>query len=287
MGPMGKQPAPPDYEWTRAPETHRFVSRTLEYASYLQGIEGGIDTAHSSFLHNNNIADRSGYRQMAAAPRLDVERTTYGFRYAGIREVGEDGTYVRMYQFIMPFQQFRSHQIKGVRGREPAELPTVRGHMWVPVDDETTCVYNWLQAADQNVPLTEEFIRDYEAGAGRGPEGETMTRHRVRANDWLIDREVQRTRTFTGIKGVNTQDLAMQESMGAIVPRWREHLGSTDLAIIVMRQIMLGAVRTVQEGGDPPGLDPVSYRQVRAADVILPRATRWQEAAEQELMARG
>ena len=35
----------------------------------------------------------------------------------------------------------------------------------------------------------------------------------------MIDRQVQKTRTFTGIVGTNTQDRAVQESMGRIVDR--------------------------------------------------------------------
>jgi phenylpropionate dioxygenase-like ring-hydroxylating dioxygenase large terminal subunit len=57
MGPQERMPAPPNYEWLRAPQTHRRVSKTGEQCNYLQGIEGGIDTAHSSFAHNNDIGN--------------------------------------------------------------------------------------------------------------------------------------------------------------------------------------------------------------------------------------
>jgi phenylpropionate dioxygenase-like ring-hydroxylating dioxygenase large terminal subunit len=281
LGPPDRQPDPPDMEWLRAPATHRFVSRTHEYCNYLQGIEGGIDTAHSSYLHNNNLADRGGFRQLDTAPRLEVERTPYGFCYAGIRDVGDEGHYVRIYQFVLPFQQFRAHLLTGRRGSGRAAIPQVRGHLWVPMDDEQTMVFNWVYALEPDKPLTPEFIADYEAGAGRGAAGETTVRHRTRANDWLIDREVQRTRTYTGIDGVNTQDLAVQESMGPIADRTREHLGSTDRAIIALRQILLGAIATVEQGGVPPGVAPSAYRGVRAADVVLPKDARWQDAARE------
>ena len=73
--------------------------------------------------------------------------------------------------------------------------------------------------------------------------------------------------------------------MGRVVPRWREHLGTTDRAIIAMRQILLSAVRDVREGGDPPGTNPDSYRGVRATDLLIPKDARWQEAASPELTA--
>src|ERR1019366_5051471 len=52
MGPPAEMPERPDYEWMRAPRTHRILSKTYEAANYLQGLEGGLDTAHSSFAHN-------------------------------------------------------------------------------------------------------------------------------------------------------------------------------------------------------------------------------------------
>ena len=58
-----------------------------------------------------------------------------------------------------------------------------------------------------------------------------------------------------GIVGTNTQYRAVQESMGAIPDRSLERLGTTDLAIITSRQMLLQAVKTVAEGvekGPPP-----------------------------------
>mgnify|MGYP001391489039 CR=1 FL=1 len=86
---------------------------------------------------------------------------------------------------------------------------------------------------------------------------------RNKGNDWLIDREVQRTETFTGIQGINTQDRAVQETMGPIVDRSKEHLGQTDRAVIMMRRLLLRAIETIRDGGTPPGLGD-SYYGLRA-----------------------
>jgi phenylpropionate dioxygenase-like ring-hydroxylating dioxygenase large terminal subunit len=294
MGPTDKRPGPPAMEWLRAPDTHRYVSKTIEYCNYVQGIEGGIDTVHSNFLHGGLPPARRGELRtlrQGAAPALEVERTAYGFRYAGIypraEEGGEETNYVRMYQFVMPFQQFRAQQAAArTRGGREDSVPQVRGHLWVPMDDETTAVYNWMYACDPDKPFTPEFILQSEISSGRGPDGETLARHRTRANDWLIDREMQRYENYTGIFGVNSQDLAVQESMGPIVDRSREHLGTTDKAIVMMRYLLLAAVKDVEEGLDPPGADPATYRGVRAADVVLPKDARWQEAASDLLVAK-
>jgi phenylpropionate dioxygenase-like ring-hydroxylating dioxygenase large terminal subunit len=285
MGPPEKKPEPPGMEWTRAPEDYRHVSKTRELCNYLQALEGGIDTVHSAFLHKNNLADKTSLGQLNHRPKLEVERTSYGFRYAGIRDVGEIGTYIRMYQFVLPFHQFRPSQLKKADGTR-AKIPQIRGHMWVPMDDENTMVYNWVYACDEDKPFTPEAIRKYEDNAGRGANGESTIRRRTKANDWLIDREVQRTKTFTGIEGLNTQDLAAQESMGPIVDRTREHLGSTDKAIIAVRRIMLDVIADFEKGIEPLGVDPNTYRNVRAADMIAPKDVPWQEAGKEELRAR-
>ena len=70
MGPADKKPPVPDYEWIRVPDTHRHVSKTFEACNYLQALEGGLDTSHSSFLHNNKLGDNSQLRQRDRAPRL-------------------------------------------------------------------------------------------------------------------------------------------------------------------------------------------------------------------------
>src|SRR5476649_2036995 len=86
MGPLALQPPPPDYEFLRAPETHRYPSKTLEECNWLQALEGGVDSSHATIMHNMNIGDRSWLRDFdATVPRLDVERTDYGFTYSGVR----------------------------------------------------------------------------------------------------------------------------------------------------------------------------------------------------------
>ena len=42
MGPADRMPPPPDYEWVRAPATHRYVSKTFEACNGLQAMEGGL-----------------------------------------------------------------------------------------------------------------------------------------------------------------------------------------------------------------------------------------------------
>lgn len=107
---------------------------------------------------------------------------------------------------------------------------------------------------------------------------------RNRENTYLLDRQVQKTESFTGIEGVNTQDRAVQESMGRMVDRSREHLGPADTAIVQARRLLLQAVNTVQEGGTPHGINP-TYYTVRAEEGVLPRAANWRDRFAPETSA--
>src|SRR5262249_46551651 len=91
------------------------------------------------------------------------------------------------------------------------------------------------------------------------------------ANDYLIDRSAQRTmRSYTGIPGIRQQDMAVTESMGPILDRSIEHLGTTDALIIRTRRRLIAAARALEEQGVvPPGVDaPELYRQ-RSGGVLL------------------
>jgi hypothetical protein len=286
LGPREQQPAPPDYELLRAPVTHRYTSKTIEDCNWLQALEGGLDTSHSSFAHNLDIKNKSYLRNADTAPRLEIEKTAYGYTYAGIRKI--DGQqYVRAYHYVLPAQQMRG-RVQGRKGGME-KVPTINGHIWVAIDDTTTAVYNWQYSYDPTIPVTPEYAIEHETMYGRGPTDLIPGSYRLKknlGNDYFIDRQLQKTQTFTGIEGINTQDMALQEGMGPIVDRSKEHLGTSDRAIIAMRQLLLEALDASERGETPRGLDPETYRRVRAVDKMVPLDIPWREALGDELLAK-
>jgi hypothetical protein len=81
---------------------------------------------------------------------------------------------------------------------------------------------------------------------------------------------VQRLYSFTGIKSLIAQDVAIVEDQrGPLMDRTREHLVSEDEVIIRMRNRMLTAARQLLEGQEPgePFL-PEAY-SVRSANFAL------------------
>ena len=135
--------------------------------------------------------------------------------YTSTRNAGPDRNYIRMYQYVMPFLQMRGGYTS--ESRRPAKVPKVDGHLWVPIDDEQTFVYNFAYGYDSSVPLGEDYLTKWESFAGRGKDDLVPGTFRLKrnlSNDYMVDRALQKTSTYTGITGVDTQDFALQEGMG-------------------------------------------------------------------------
>jgi hypothetical protein len=129
----------------------------------------------------------------------------------------------------------------------------------------------------------------FEHHSGRGKDDlipGTFTLKRNPSNDYLIDRALQKTRSYTGIDGVNTQDFAVQEGMGPIVDRSKEYLGTTDRAIITLRRMLLEATTAVERGDTPPGVEPQTHREVRPYDGIVPPGANWRDTFAEGLKCR-
>ena len=271
MGPPDKIPAIPEFEWIKLPETHKKIVKVSLDCNYLQGIEGGVDSSHISFLHRRVGDDEAGALQSQdTAPRLEAQDTKYGFRYGSIRQVKSDNgprsEYVRITPFVLPWYTMTPS--------ESADEKVSRlFHAWVPIDDENTWVYYLKYCPGR--PIEEKdvsnYVLDRDANFGK-------VRHR--ANDYLQDRKKMHTKGewWAGIDGLLNQDAAVQESAGAIYDRSKEHLVSGDTAVVKVRQIMLGAVRAVQAGKTPPGLDPsIRFDRIRSEKILVPAGTPWKE----------
>ena len=291
MGPTEQMPPPPNFEWTLADASHRQVSKVIQECNWVQGLEGGIDSSHAPILHRALAKNGAGSAPNSPfvrgrAPTLEVDTTDYGYRYFGVRELDEDKYYIRGYHYVMPFHQIRPSIVDNREDGAVMDQPRNHGHMWVPRDDDTTTVWNWMLSVGET-PISDE--QRQERGNGNGPDHVDQTTFRSfdgSWNDYGIDRERQKTVNFSGIDGVNKQDRAVQETMGRVVPRQLEHLGPADRAIIAMRQLLLDAVRTVREGGDPPGTGD-SYYNIRAWEKVMPRVPHWRDNLLPEMYPTG
>jgi phenylpropionate dioxygenase-like ring-hydroxylating dioxygenase large terminal subunit len=267
MGPKDKMPDLPRLTFTQVPSGHRFAIKRFQESNFLQAAEGGIDSAHTSYLHTTlDFYRRSEdylqkaqallekfrenpdglapeqldflFRTLDKAPRLTAKRTGYGLIIAARRNL-EDQYYWRFNQFLMPFYTMPP--------RDPG------GHAFVPIDDETCWV--WTFGCKLDRPYTVDEILGMKRGTVDGRFGAPVDKNYMplanKANDFLIDRDLQRHFNFTGIVGTGNQDMAAQVSMGTITDRTKEHLGVTDIGIIEMRKLLLDGARDICEGKEP------------------------------------
>ena len=244
MGPPDLKPAFPDLEWTRLPDEQIFATRHIQECNWLQGVEGGYDAPHLTFLHGGTT---NPSRQVV--PSLyEVVPTDFGFVVGTGRDLGDANIHWNVNIFLMPFHKIIS-------------LIPQAAHMWVPIDDENTMLYSINYNPER--PFKPEDLKRQTSWNGIHTENIPGTDHAVahKRNDYLIDRQLQASgQSFTGIKGLGTQDCAVQESMGPISDRTAEHLLPTDMAIAKIRRLLLDALKDVADGKAPPGLDPASFR---------------------------
>jgi phage FluMu protein gp41 len=150
--------------------------------------------------------------------------------------------------------------------------------MWVPKDD-THC---WVIAVSfrRDRPLDAAEVRAWRNGENthrRVIPGTTIPTETA-ANDYRIDRQAQKTLSFTGIEGIRAQDAMVTESAGPIVDRSLEHLGTSDIAIVKMRRRLMAEARKYLETGERPlpTRENRLYR-IRAHQVVLDREKLFHE----------
>lgn len=100
------------------------------------------------------------------------------------------------------------------------------------------------------------------------------------ANDYLIDREAQsQWKSYSGIRGIRQQDMAVTESMGTIYDRTHEHLGTTDALIIRTRRKLIKTAKDLRDYGIlAPGVDNPELYHMRSGEFLLPRSVDWWDA---------
>jgi phenylpropionate dioxygenase-like ring-hydroxylating dioxygenase large terminal subunit len=266
MGPPELKPPMPELEYLLVPEDQRQVSKVFYESNFVQVIEGEIDTVHASILHSRladlensatatTLAGKYSYRDRAA--RFSVMDTDSGILIGAKRNAEEDSYYWRISRWLYPWVTMIPREPKG----------PCRSGLIVPVDDENCWFF--LCRWDPYKPLVGPYNEVMKEGFVPG----TWLGKANKRNHYLIDREVQRTQTFSGIPNEmgRAQDAAMTDSMGAIVDRTEEHLGTTDSAIIRMRRRLIQGARDLQNGIEPYAANHPEVYRVRSGGALLPR----------------
>jgi phthalate 4,5-dioxygenase oxygenase subunit len=201
---------------------------------------------------------------------MEVQDTPYGFRYAAIRKPlthADSQKYVRVSLFIAPiFAMF------------PPPKDWIFLQAFTPIDDEHTMFFFWqVCETPLDAKRRAELLESMCLRPGIDLDDEFRLK-RNRSNNWLQDRAaMRRGESHTGMGGVSPEDIAVQESMGPILDRSKEHLGVSDTAVIRFRRMMLDSVRRfMDEAATPVGLgESIPYADLRAEDRMLPIDASW------------
>ena len=280
MGPSETMPefeAPP---WAPHAEARIAIAKVELPCNWAQIMEGQIDSAHSSTLHSSDMRPAKGD---AAAkgdhwvrpstdknPRIQVQLTNYGMRYAAIRRPivnASSHDYVRITTFVAPFTAL-------IPPNSTYNLASVI----VPRSD-TSSTFHFIAWAegDQAGIDTDAWRKFCVLVVGRDVDAHFQPIKRHAANDYLQDRELMQNGSFTGIPGIPNQDIAMWESMGAIADRTQERLGASDIAIVQFRRLMIDAANAFQEEGRVIGHSEARLPQakLRSYQGVVEKSVPW------------
>ncbi|MDZ5456853.1 Rieske 2Fe-2S domain-containing protein [Azohydromonas lata] len=278
---MGPQDAVPEFvppRWAPTAQASVSIAKAILPCNWAQILEGAIDSAHSSSLHSSDMvpARVDGAKATAnawlrpstdKAPRLQVQRGEYGFRYAAIRRPIKDAAthdYVRSTVFVAPATALIP----------PNNLYNV-ANINVPCDDTSTAFYFIAWGHPSQTPETETWRRFLRQTVGVDLD-QYYRPLRNQDNRFWQDRQAMKAGNFTGITGFPNQDIAMWVTMGAIADRTNDRLGASDLAIVEFRKQMLEAVRAFQNGETAIGSgDKAIPQEVCAFQAIVPKTTDW------------
>jgi nitrite reductase/ring-hydroxylating ferredoxin subunit len=279
MGPPEKMTGFRDFGTEHLPREQWSTYKIHAQMNWMQGIEGLIDPAHTSWLHMwggakdlpDDGSDRPGAYNSGMSqwrfwahdrrPRTEVMDTWHGWHGASFRTTPNGHTLAAPTSFIIPY----------------AAGPQERA--WtVPIDDDTCWYFHFV---------TVDILRcDPLLVGGRRRDGFGVKLNdwpyddddvvRNKENDYAIDRARQKSGDiFSGIGGnfLNQDLMAMQSSFK---DRSQEHLASLDRLLIKTREVLLNAARNLEKGIDPPALDPeLPYDTIGSPRKVLHPGEDW------------
>lgn len=260
-----------DFPFLDAPASQVLPTVQIIGCSYVQVLEGLLDSSHLSLLHVSQFVapdlpdikfvQNTVDMQHDPAPRIEVEETDFGFHYSAIRVFG-DKAHTNITGFIPPFFILNPQSIYMAI---------------VPLADDKCAFYSiWYDGVR---PYGEEPLRSeqlHAVGLDRLEEY-GMTRKTFysanapsRANGYRQDRAAMRAGHHSGLVSFVQEDAVVCVSGGGIRDREYEHLAPADRAIAQMYRVLLKSARQVAAGGRPlaHGISVADYRGTHATTPV-------------------
>jgi phthalate 4,5-dioxygenase oxygenase subunit len=278
MGKREKAPPMPGLPALDLPDTERSVWCVQRECNYLQAMEGDIDTSHLGFLHGG-LAKSDDLAVANKAPQYKIAETEVGVIYGAFRAQDDDHTNWRYANFSLPFW---TQPPPTPLGRDPV------ARAFVPMDDTHTMFFSISNKSFVLSNFPNEDKKNLLGGAigatfdyqYRENTTDWYGRWRLkanRANDYFISRTVQRDGSYTGIEGLEIQDIAITESMGPITDHELEHLAPSDIMVArTRRRLLRAAIELRDNGATPPGVDqPQAYANAWGGFTVAEASTDW------------
>jgi phthalate 4,5-dioxygenase oxygenase subunit len=282
IGPKDLQPPFRVFAYDDVPPENRVVLRMNVKTNYLQLWEGGLDSSHVSVLHTNQARpswskaanvklDVPVFTEMDdTAPQFDIEDTWFGYHYAATRKVGEDRggatiRNIRVVPAILPYGRI----IPG---------PGSDAYVWeVPDDDVSTSTYV-IQYSAVNAIDRDWLLRLLGIHDERLYDPVTCNYLGSWENKFFQDRKSMNS-NWTGLQGIEVEDVTTALSYGPIFDRSLEHLVTADMAVVRVRRRLLENLRLNANGERLLGLDTADMTIVTAPAVDVPHSTDWRDLA--------
>lgn len=267
-----------------APTTTVSILKVLVPCNWAQIEEGQIDSAHSSSLHSTEMkpakidsaeATEQNWLRPSTdkSPRLQSEKTTFGFQYAALRRPIKNAAtnvYARVTVYIAPFLSLIP----------PNNLYNVAS-INVPVDNHNTMFY-FIAWGGSTCISTEDWRKFNHAVPGVDLD-EQWRPVRNSDNNFKQDRAAMSGgQNFTGIDGIPNQDIAMWTTMGPVTDRSSDTLGASDLAVVEFRRLMVDAALACAKGEPAIGTTEPHIPQVTIGSFegIIAKNEDWRELVQ-------
>ena len=147
----------------------------------------------------------------------------------------------------------------------------------VPMDDEHTASYLIDASPTRTLDLSARMQRS-------GLVEERFYQDNTFVANWNDrfgqDREAMRNKlNWSGFHGITQEDSVISRSMGAIYDRSKEHLVSSDAAIVQLRRRLMESARANAQGQDPFSLNMQDMTKVIGFDADMDDGTAWRAHA--------
>jgi phthalate 4,5-dioxygenase len=277
FGPAAQTPEFPKWPYFDVPTSYRLPVYAVISCSFVQVMEGLVDSSHLTLLHTSplkttggselDFAKKTAHLQFNPAPRIEAEETDFGFHYVAMRPLPapEEGVIARVAAFV-----------------PPCFILNPNGDLFfavVPVNDHRCLFFHVWWDAEKNIgdePLKSqqlEFVGlDQATLAAYGLTLKTCDTAAAasRANNFLQDRDAQRRGHFTGLPSFTQEDAAVSMSAGPIRDRSKEILSVADVALPKLYRALLTCGRQGSAGQDPLGLNADTAHIVGASGKLAP-----------------